>query len=56
MLTRLFGYRLQLFDLDERITVAEACRTFGVHRLLPLEAAGGCATGPRFCGRASGVG
>ena len=29
---RLFGYRLQLFDLAQRTTVAEACRTFGVHR------------------------
>lgn len=29
---RLFGYRLQLFELAERTTVTEACRTFGVHR------------------------
>jgi transposase InsO family protein len=29
---RLFGYRLQLFDLARRTTVADACRTFGVHR------------------------
>ena len=28
----LFGYRLQLFDLAHRTTVANACRTFGVHR------------------------
>jgi transposase InsO family protein len=28
----LFGYRLQLFDLAARTSVAEACRTFGVHR------------------------
>jgi transposase InsO family protein len=28
----LFGYRLQLFDLAGRTTVANACRTFGVHR------------------------
>ena len=28
----LFGYRLQLFDLAGRTTVAQACRTFGVHR------------------------
>jgi transposase len=28
----LFGYRLQLFDLAARTTVASACRTFGVHR------------------------
>ena len=28
----LFGYRLQLFDLAARTTVAGACRTFGVHR------------------------
>jgi transposase InsO family protein len=28
----LFGYRLQLFDLAARTTVAQACRTFGVHR------------------------
>jgi transposase InsO family protein len=28
----LFGYRLQLFDLAGRTTVAHACRTFGVHR------------------------
>jgi transposase InsO family protein len=28
----LFGYRLQLFALAERTSVAEACRTFGVHR------------------------
>src|SRR5215208_5573242 len=28
----LFGYRLQLFDLAARSTVAHACRTFGVHR------------------------
>jgi transposase InsO family protein len=28
----LFGYRLQLFDLAARTTVADACRTFGVHR------------------------
>jgi hypothetical protein len=28
----LFGYRLQLFDLAARTTVAHACRTFGVHR------------------------
>ena len=28
----LFGYRLQLFDLAARTTVANACRTFGVHR------------------------
>src|SRR5215208_1344493 len=29
----LFGFRLQLFDLAARTTVAHACRTFGVHRL-----------------------
>ena len=29
---RLLGYRLQLFALAERTSVAEACRTFGVHR------------------------
>jgi len=29
---RLFGYRLQLFDLAGRTNVAHACRTFGVHR------------------------
>jgi len=29
---RLFGYRLQLFDLARRTSVSEACRTFGVHR------------------------
>src|SRR3954464_14696792 len=29
---RLVGYRLQLFDLAARTTVAHACRTFGVHR------------------------
>jgi transposase len=29
---RLLGYRLQLFDYAARTTVAEACRTFGVHR------------------------
>src|SRR5215213_2194426 len=28
----LFGYRLQLFDLAARTTVAHACRVFGVHR------------------------
>jgi transposase InsO family protein len=28
----LFGYRLQLFDLAARTTVANACRVFGVHR------------------------
>jgi transposase InsO family protein len=28
----LFGYRLQLFDLAGRTTVAHACRSFGVHR------------------------
>ena len=28
----LFGYRLQLFDLAARTTVAHACRTFRVHR------------------------
>lgn len=28
----LFGYRLQLFDLAGRTTVAHACRVFGVHR------------------------
>jgi transposase InsO family protein len=28
----LFGYRLQLFDLAARTTVAHACRLFGVHR------------------------
>jgi transposase InsO family protein len=28
----LFGYRLQLFALAARTTVAHACRTFGVHR------------------------
>jgi transposase InsO family protein len=28
----LFGYRLQLFDLAQRTTVSDACRTFGVHR------------------------
>jgi transposase InsO family protein len=28
----LFSYRLQLFDLAARTTVANACRTFGVHR------------------------
>jgi transposase InsO family protein len=28
----LFGYRLQLFALAERTSVAEACRAFGVHR------------------------
>ena len=28
----LFGYRLQLFDLAGRTTVAHACRTFGVDR------------------------
>jgi transposase InsO family protein len=28
---RLFGYRLQLFDLARRTSVSEACRTFGVH-------------------------
>jgi transposase InsO family protein len=28
----LFGYRLQLFDLAARTSVAQACRTFGVHR------------------------
>ena len=28
----LYGYRLQLFALAGRTTVAEACRTFGVHR------------------------
>jgi transposase InsO family protein len=28
----LFGYRLQLFDLVGRVGVAEACRTFGIHR------------------------
>ena len=29
---RLLGYRLQLFALADRTSVAEACRTFGVHR------------------------
>ncbi len=29
---RLLGYRLQLFDLAERTSVSEACRTFNVHR------------------------
>jgi transposase InsO family protein len=29
---RLLGYRLQLFDYAARTSVAEACRTFGVHR------------------------
>ena len=29
---RLLGYRPQLFALAERTSVAEACRTFGVHR------------------------
>jgi transposase InsO family protein len=28
----LFGYRLQLFDLAARTSVAAACRTFGIHR------------------------
>ena len=28
----LFGFRLQLFALAARTTVANACRTFGVHR------------------------
>lgn len=28
----LFGYRLQLFDLAGRTSVAHACRVFGVHR------------------------
>jgi len=28
----LFGYRLQLFDLAGRTSVAQACRVFGVHR------------------------
>ena len=28
----LFGYRLQLLDYAARTSVAEACRTFGVHR------------------------
>jgi len=28
----LFGHRLQLFDLAARTSVAEACRTMGVHR------------------------
>ena len=28
----LFGYRLQVFDLASRTTVARACRTFGIHR------------------------
>jgi transposase len=28
----LYGYRLQLFDLAARTTVANACRVFGVHR------------------------
>jgi transposase InsO family protein len=28
----LFGYRLQLFDLAGRTSVANACRVFGVHR------------------------
>jgi hypothetical protein len=28
----LFGYRLQLFDLADRTSVSEACRTMGVHR------------------------
>ena len=28
----LFSYRLQLFELAARTTVANACRTFGVHR------------------------
>jgi len=28
---RLFGYRLQLFDLAGRTSVSEACRTFGIH-------------------------
>ena len=32
MMTRLFRYRLQLFELAKRTSVAEACRTFGVHR------------------------
>lgn len=27
-----FGYRLQLFDLVDRIGVSAACRVFGVHR------------------------
>jgi hypothetical protein len=26
----LFGYRLQVFDLASRTTVAHACRTFGI--------------------------
>jgi len=28
----LFSYRLQLFELAARTTVANACRTFAVHR------------------------
>jgi transposase InsO family protein len=28
----LFGYRLQVFELAGRTSVAEACRTFGIHR------------------------
>jgi transposase InsO family protein len=28
----LFGYRLQIFALAERTSVAEACRAFGIHR------------------------
>ncbi len=28
----LFGYRLQLFDLVGRTSVANACRVFAVHR------------------------
>jgi transposase len=28
----LFGYRLQVFALAERTSVAEACRVFGIHR------------------------
>jgi transposase len=28
----LFGYRLQIFALAERTSVAEACRVFGIHR------------------------
>ncbi len=28
----LFGYRLQVFALAGQTTVAEACRTFGIHR------------------------
>jgi transposase InsO family protein len=28
----LFGYRLQIFALAERTSVAHACRTFGIHR------------------------